>query len=97
MKRYAMKVDISQPDIVKALRACGDKVNIIGRPIDLLVRTGRHYWTAECKTPGKNSRREMPAQIEHREDAERNGAPHVILTCVQDAIETRNRMLWGQR
>lgn len=91
--RRAAKVDQSQPDIVKALRTCGDYVAIIGRPVDLLIRTCEIYWTAECKTPGPNARREMPIQIEHREDAERHHAPHFILKSAAEAIAIRNKIV----
>lgn len=88
-----MKTDISQKPIVDALRQIGDKVDIIGRPVDLLIRSHSRYWTAEVKTPGKNERRRMPAQIEHAEDAQSHHAPHFVLTCVADAISCRNRVI----
>lgn len=90
MRRYSAKVDISQPDIVKTLRKLGDRVSIIGRPVDLLIRTRSTYWTGEVKSPGKNQKREMPAQIAHREDAQRFGAPHYILMSVDDAVRIHN-------
>lgn len=92
MKRYAMKSDISQAPIVKALRKLGDKVDIIGRPVDLLVRTHARYWTAEVKTPGPNQKRRMQAQIEHAADADAHGAPHYVLTSVEDALTVHNHI-----
>lgn len=91
--RRRHRTDLSQPDIVDALRACGDYVAIIGRPVDLLVRSGTTYWTAEAKTPGKNQKREQPAQITHRKDAAEHGAPHFKLMTVDEAIHTRNRII----
>lgn len=88
--RRAAKVDISQAPIVAALRAIGDRVYIIGRPVDLLVRSGSVYWSAEVKTPGKNAKREMPIQVEHRKDAQRFNAPHYILMSIEDAIRVHN-------
>ena len=35
--RRAAKVDATQDAIVKALRACGVAVEVIGKPVDLLV------------------------------------------------------------
>lgn len=90
MRRYSAKVDISQPGIVKALRKLGDHVAIIGRPVDLLIRTHSTYWTAEVKTLGGNQRREMPVQVEHREDAQSHNAPHYILMSVEDACRVHN-------
>lgn len=91
--RRAAKVDISQPEIVDALRKVGAHVNIIGRPVDLLVRTHSVYWTAEVKTPGPNQRREQPIQIEHRRDAQRFNAPHYILMSIEDAIRVHNLLV----
>jgi hypothetical protein len=91
MRRYsARKIDISQPDIVKTLRKLGDHVAIIGRPVDLLIRTRSTYWTAECKTPGPNQKREMAVQIEHRQDAQTHNAPHYILMSIEDAARVHN-------
>jgi len=92
-RRRFHRTDHSQPEIVEALREVGDYVAIIGRPVDLLIRTGHRYWTAEAKTPGGNQKREQPAQVTHREDATAHGAPHFILLSVDDAIATRNRMV----
>jgi hypothetical protein len=90
VRRYSNKADISQPDIVKTLRKMGDHVAIIGRPVDLLIRTHSTYWTAEVKTPGPNQRREMPAQIDHRKDAQSHNAPHYILMSIEDACRVHN-------
>jgi hypothetical protein len=92
MRRYAAKVDISQPQIVDTLRKLGDTVYIIGRPVDLLVRTRSTFWTGEVKTPGGNQKREMPVQIEHRKDAQRFNAPHYILMSIEDAARVHNLM-----
>lgn len=91
MRRYsARRADMSQPGIVDALRKLGDNVAIIGRPVDLLIRTRSTYWSAEVKTPGKNQRREMPAQIAHRQDAQSHNAPHYILMSIEDAVRVHN-------
>ena len=41
---YARKTDSTQEEIVKGLRKCGYRVEIIGRPVDLLVMVGKNYW-----------------------------------------------------
>jgi len=93
--RRTHRTDLSQPDIVKALRAVGDYVAIIGRPVDLLVRSGTRYWTAEIKTPGKEAKREQPTQTMHNWDAVTHSAPHFKLLTVEEAIATRNRIVEG--
>jgi hypothetical protein len=90
--RRLHRTDHSQPGIVKALRRCGDYVAIIGRPVDLLVRSGARYWTAECKTPGPDAKRRQPAQLDHDADAREHGAPHFVLTSIDEAIRIRNSL-----
>lgn len=83
MRRAARK-DSSQEAIVKALRQAGCKVEIIGRPVDLLVRywssIHRHFlWTPmECKTPTKTGKRRKRTDQE-KQDAyiEENCVPVV--------------------
>jgi hypothetical protein len=41
---YARKTDSTQSEIVKGLRKCGYRVEIIGKPVDLLVLVGKNYW-----------------------------------------------------
>ncbi|MFZ1009347.1 MAG: hypothetical protein WAN65_21070 [Candidatus Sulfotelmatobacter sp.] len=42
--RRAAKVDSVQQEIVEGLRRCGYRVEIIQRPVDLLVKVGKNYW-----------------------------------------------------
>lgn len=48
--RRAAKVDLSQNEIVKALRKCGFEVLFIGKPLDLLVANRHRTFLLECKT-----------------------------------------------
>lgn len=93
MRRRLHRTDLSQPDIVAELRKLGDQVSIIGRPVDLLIRSGSRYWTAEIKTPGKDSKKRQPAQVDHAADADTHNSPHFILMSVDDAIRARNIVL----
>jgi hypothetical protein len=61
--------------------------------VDLLIRSHSIYWTAEVKTPGKNSKRRTKAQIDHYEDAARHNAPHCLLLSVEEAVHARNRII----
>lgn len=49
--RRAAKIDDNQPDIIRALKACGISVYIIGKPVDLLVYNPRkkELGLLECK------------------------------------------------
>ena len=52
MPRYALRVDATQTQIVSALKAAGYVVEVIGKPLDLLVGTGGRFMFIECKVPG---------------------------------------------
>lgn len=53
--RYAARVDKNQQEIVKALRAAGAYVWIIGLPIDLLVGYNNQTFLVEIKDGPKKS------------------------------------------
>lgn len=53
--RYAAKVDANQRAVITALEAAGAKVEIIGRPVDLLIGYAGKWMVMEVKNPkGKN-------------------------------------------
>jgi hypothetical protein len=93
VRRRLHRTDLSQPDIVAELRKLGDQVSIIGRPVDLLIRSGSKYWTAEVKTPGKDSKKRQLAQVNHATDADTHNSPHFVLMTIEDAIRARNIVL----
>lgn len=47
--RHALRKDDIEPEVVKALRAIGAKVEIIGQPLDLLVWHRGRTMIVECK------------------------------------------------
>lgn len=49
--RHAARVDATQAEIVKALRAIGCEVVVIGLPVDLMVWHRNAIHLVECKTP----------------------------------------------
>jgi hypothetical protein len=51
INRYNPKVDENQPAIVKMLRERGASVDIIGRPVDLLVGFNGQTAMVEVKNP----------------------------------------------
>lgn len=50
--RRAAKIDATQTAIVEALRAIGVSVEIIAKPVDLLVCCRGETSLIECKSPG---------------------------------------------
>lgn len=50
--RRAAKVDANQAMIVEGLRRCGVAVEVIGKPVDLLIHSRRGTALMEVKNPG---------------------------------------------
>jgi hypothetical protein len=50
--RYALRVDANQTQVCSALTAAGYQVEVIGKPLDLLVGTGGRFMFLEVKVPG---------------------------------------------
>ena len=49
LPRRAARIDDNQPDIIRALKAIGCSVEIIGKPVDLLLHYRGVYSLMECK------------------------------------------------
>lgn len=50
--RHAAKIDANQPEIIKRLEACGVKVCVLGKPVDLLCcRQDKTLFLLEVKNP----------------------------------------------
>ena len=60
--RYAASTDLNQKDIVDALKAIGCGVEVIGRPVDLLVGYRKRCYLIECKREGYKPRKDQKAQ-----------------------------------
>ena len=61
--RYARKVDSTQADIIDALRKAGVRVDIIGRPVDLLTFYRGRWLPVECEgTAKKRTRKDQERQ-----------------------------------
>ena len=50
--RYALRVDANQTQVVSALTAAGYQVEVIGKPVDLLVGKAGRFMFMEVKIPG---------------------------------------------
>lgn len=63
--RYALRVDANQSQIVSALEAAGAMVEVIGKPVDLLVGINGRFAFFECKDGNKvkSAQKRTPAQI----------------------------------
>ncbi len=81
MRRYAMRVDDTQREIVHGLRKCGVMVWIIGRPVDLLTFHRGNWKPMEIKT--KHYVR--PDQAEQNQLVKDTGIPRV--TSLAEAMQ----------
>ena len=93
--RRAARQDASQAAIVEGLRKAGYRVEIIGRPVDLLVGKlwresfkggwGIDWTLMECKTPQKNGKR-RPRRDQEAQDrfVEETGTP--VVTTLEEAL-----------
>ena len=88
--RRAAKVDLAQAEIVEELRRLGYRVEVIGRPVDLLVgldySSGTRWRILEVKTPTKTGqRRKRKDQEKQDRFIAETGTPIVI--SLEQALE----------
>lgn len=63
--RYALRVDANQTEIISVLQAAGAQVEVIGKPVDLLVGINGIFAFFEIKDGNKpkSQQKRTPAQI----------------------------------
>lgn len=85
MKRYAMRRDENEPEIIVALEAIGCTVYQMDQPVDLLVGRGAVNILMEVKNPAKpkGDRKKTPAQQDFFKNW--NGQVRIVET-VDEAI-----------
>jgi predicted amidohydrolase len=84
LSRYAKKRDVSEPDIVQALRSAGARVWQLDRPFDLLVGLRGRFVVLEVKT-GKA--RTTDAQATELDACQAGGLPVFVVRTPEDAIQ----------
>jgi hypothetical protein len=86
--RRAARVDSNQPAIVAALQAAGAGVEVLGRPLDLLVSAGGRWMLVEVKASEAESRRKSKTRAGQLAFAERHphGGPIATVWDVEGAI-----------
>lgn len=84
-RRIIHRSDSTQATIVRALRAVGASVDVIGEPVDLLVGFRGRTYLAEVKTP--RTRHALTPQQRQCLTTWRGG-PVVVWASVQDALGT---------
>ena len=89
--RHAARVDSNQQDIVKALKAAGAGVEILGRPLDLLVSAGGQWALIEVKASEAEVKRKTATRRRQLEFAERH--PHGGIVATVTDVEGALRVL----
>ena len=90
MIRPRLKRDLSEAEIVEALRAAGASVIRMDTPVDLLIGYRGATYIAEVKTPGTTYGRQLkPSQKQFAETW--RGSPVIILRTVDDALQFLTR------
>jgi hypothetical protein len=85
LNRYAARNDYSQPDIVKALRAVGFTVDIIGWPVDLLLHSPTNKVSLmECKNEDWNGKWSKK-QKDQKRYVKEHGVP--VVTTPEQALK----------
>ncbi len=84
--RRALAVDANQPDIVAALRAVGASVEIIGRPVDLLVGYQGKTWVMEVKDGEKPPSDRAFTEIQAKFFRTWRGGPALKVESIEDAL-----------
>lgn len=87
--RRAARIDTAQPAIIAALKAAGAGVEVIGRPLDLLVSYGGRWLLMEVKSSRYEAEgRQTDTRKRQREFAERhpNGGPIATVWDVEGAL-----------
>ena len=87
MKRFAMKRDLSEPEIVTALQTAGATVYRMDTPVDLLVGFRGQTLIAECKTDRKQGGKDKRTELQSQFIETWRGSPVAILYSAQDAID----------
>jgi len=60
--KYAASTDLNQKEIIDALLKIGCSVEIIGKPVDLLVGLGKHNYLIEVKQAHRRGRKDQEDQ-----------------------------------
>ena len=66
MTRYALRVDANQSAVVSALEAAGATVQIVGKPLDLLVGIRGKFMLIEVKDGAKVKSAQKPTKAQEK-------------------------------
>ena len=64
MTRYALRTDANQAEVIKALIAAGATVEVVGKPLDLLVGIRGKFMLIEVKDGAKVKSAQKPTKAQ---------------------------------
>ena len=86
MTRYAFRVDANQSAVVSALEAAGATVQIVGKPLDLLVGIRGQFILIEVKDGAKVKSAQKPTKAQEKFFERFPGYPWAIVDGPEAAL-----------
>ena len=86
MTRYALRVDANQSAVVSALEAAGATVQIVGKPLDLLVGIRGKFMLIEVKDGAKVKSAQKPTKAQEKFFERFPGYPWAIVDGPEAAL-----------
>jgi hypothetical protein len=86
MTRYALRVDANQTAVISALRAAGATVEVVGKPLDLLVGIRNQFILIEVKDGSKVKSAQKPTMAQQEFFKRWAGYPWAIVDGPEAAL-----------
>lgn len=86
MTRYALRVDANQAAVISALEAAGATVEVVGKPLDLLVGIRNQFMLLEVKDGAKKKSDQKPTKAQEKFFKRWAGYPWAIVDGPEAAL-----------
>lgn len=84
--RHALRVDANQTAVISALRAAGATVEVVGKPLDLLVGIRNQWMLIEVKDGAKCKSAQKPTMAQQAFFERWAGYPWAIVDSPESAL-----------
>jgi hypothetical protein len=88
--RFALRVDANQSQVISALEAAGATVEVIGKPVDLLVGFRGRFFLMEVKDGGKKKSAQKKTALQERVFSKFEGCPISLVDGPEAALRALN-------
>lgn len=86
MTRYALRTDANQTAVISALEAAGATVQVVGKPLDLLVGIRNQFMLLEVKDGAKAKSQQKPTKAQAEFFKRWAGYPWAIVDGPESAL-----------